>query len=71
MAAHLTGDYVLPDADAMRASIAREDERIRRRFVDSSRNRYQMNGAVYRHECRVELRRGARRAREARGVTAG
>lgn len=64
--AHLTGAYALPDAAAMRASIAREDERIRRHFVDSPRNRYQMNGAVYRHECRVELRRGARRARTSR-----
>lgn len=62
VAAHLTGRYRLPDVPTMRTSIAREDERIRREFVDSSRNRYQMNGAVYRHECRRELARGARRA---------
>jgi dimethylaniline monooxygenase (N-oxide forming) len=63
VAAHLTGDYALPDPAAMRAAIAREEQRIRQRFVDSARNRYQMNGAVYQHECRVELRQGSRRAR--------
>jgi dimethylaniline monooxygenase (N-oxide forming) len=62
VAAHLSGRYALPDASTMRAAIAREEARIRRTFVDSSRNRYQMNGAVYQRECRRELRRGARRS---------
>lgn len=69
VAAHLSGAYVLPDPARMRASIAADLDRVRRDFVDSSRNRYQMNGAVYRHECRVELRRGARRAGAAREGT--
>jgi hypothetical protein len=62
VAAHLRGTYALPDPARMRSAIAADLDRVRRDFVDSSRNRYQMNGAVYRHECRVELRRGARRA---------
>ncbi|WP_299931265.1 NAD(P)-binding domain-containing protein [uncultured Nocardioides sp.] len=62
VAAHLSGDYVLPDPARMRSAIGADLDRVRRNFVDSSRNRYQMNGAVYQHECRVELRRGARRA---------
>lgn len=59
--AHLRGDYALPSGQRMRAAIEVDARRIRRDFVDSSRNHYQMNGAVYAHECRVELRRGARR----------
>jgi dimethylaniline monooxygenase (N-oxide forming) len=62
VAAHLSGTYALPDPAQMRRAIAADLDRVSRDFVDSSRNRYQMNGAVYRHECRVELRRGARRA---------
>ena len=50
----------------MHEAIAADLQRVRRDFVDSSRNRYQMNGAVYQHECRVGLRRGARRARPER-----
>ena len=36
----------------MREAIAADLQRVRRDFVDSSRNRYQMNGAVYQRECR-------------------
>ena len=61
VAAHLAGAYALPDVAAMREAIAGDEQRVRRDFVDSSRNRYQMNGAVYQHECAVELRRGSRR----------
>ena len=67
VAAHLAGTYVLPDAAHMGAAIEEDRQRVRRDFVDSSRNRYQMNGAVYQHECAVELRRGARRARTSGG----
>ncbi|PKH38425.1 Predicted flavoprotein CzcO associated with the cation diffusion facilitator CzcD [Nocardioides alpinus] len=62
VAAHLSGRYRLPEPARMREAIAADQQRVRRDFVDSSRNRYQMNGAVYQHECRVELRRGARRS---------
>lgn len=61
VAAHLSGRYTLPAHNVMLRSIAQDTALVARRFVNSPRNQYLMNGEVFRHACARELRRGARR----------
>jgi cation diffusion facilitator CzcD-associated flavoprotein CzcO len=61
VAAHLSGRYALPARELMQRSIAQDAALVARRFVNSPRNHYIMNGEVFRHACARELRNGARR----------
>lgn len=61
VAAHLSGRYRLPARDAMKRSIAKEATLVTRRFVNSPRNQYMLNGEVFKQACARELRMGARR----------
>jgi dimethylaniline monooxygenase (N-oxide forming) len=65
VAAHLAGEYALPDKAAMLAAIEREQRDIARRFLDTPRHHYQMLGPVFLRQIGRELKRGARRARAA------
>lgn len=62
VAAHLSGEYVPPPKEEMERDIEREIAAIKKQFVASPRNNYQMNGYLYLHECKVELSRGRKRA---------
>jgi dimethylaniline monooxygenase (N-oxide forming) len=56
---HLAGRYTPPPAPAMRADIARERERMRRRYVASKRHTMQVDFDDYLFELAAERRRGA------------
>jgi dimethylaniline monooxygenase (N-oxide forming) len=60
---YLLGDYVLPDADAMRADIAAEEAAMRARYVASKRHTIQVDYEVYLYALAKERRAGAARAR--------
>ena len=58
VAAHIGGEYRLPDVDVMRKSIEDDARAVAKRFVSSSRNQYQMNAEIFRHACARELKVG-------------
>ncbi len=64
VAAHLAGRYKLPSSDVMQEAIARNMSQTARRYVDSPRSHYLLNGEVFRRDCARELRRGLRRRDE-------
>ena len=66
---YLTGDYVLPSEQELRADIAADQEAMRRRYVASKRHTIQVDFDDYLHELARERRAGAERAR-ARGYAA-
>jgi dimethylaniline monooxygenase (N-oxide forming) len=63
VAHYLRGEYHLPSADAVRADMAAERERMFKRYVPSKRHTMQVDFDDYLLELRRELRRGAERAR--------
>jgi dimethylaniline monooxygenase (N-oxide forming) len=64
IAAHLRGEYALPDAGSLRADMERERERMFKRYVASKRHTMQVDFDNYLHEIGRERRAGARRVRE-------
>jgi flavin-binding monooxygenase-like protein len=62
-ASYLAGEYALPSAQEMEHRLERDLARSARRFVSSTRNHYQLDGARFLRECATELERGRRRAR--------
>jgi cation diffusion facilitator CzcD-associated flavoprotein CzcO len=65
LASYLRGEYHLPDRAAMEADIARERERMFKRYVASKRHTMQVDFDNYLFDLRREMRRGARRAQQA------
>jgi cation diffusion facilitator CzcD-associated flavoprotein CzcO len=65
IASYLRGEYALPPVAEMEADIAREDARLRRRYVASKRHTMEVDFDDYLYALRREARAGARRAREA------
>ncbi len=61
IAAYLRGEYALPDTQAMRADMARERRRMRKRYVASRRHTMQVDFDTYLWELGKERRAGARR----------
>jgi hypothetical protein len=64
---YLTGEYRLPDDDAMRAAIARERLAMFRRYVRSARHTMQVDFDEYLWRLDRERRAGRARARAAGG----
>jgi len=62
VAAYLADRYALPEPAAMEQAIAQAMERNARRFLNSPRSNYMLNGPLYLADCRVELARGRRRS---------
>ena len=62
VAAHLSGEYALPERARMERQIATDRERIRRRYVRSPRHTMQVDYWPYLDSMARELRRGRRRA---------
>jgi cation diffusion facilitator CzcD-associated flavoprotein CzcO len=62
VAAHLAGRYALPELAAMERTIARTTALNARRFLNSPRSNYMLNGPLYLDACRAELAQGRRRA---------
>lgn len=67
VAAHLAGRYTLPEPAAMERAIARATTINARRFLDSPRSNYMLNGPLYLDACRAELAQGRRRAAASHG----
>ncbi len=65
VADYLVGDYHLPDADEQQASIMAEAKVIKREFLSTLRNNYEMHGPTYMHGLKLELKRGMVRANAA------
>jgi cation diffusion facilitator CzcD-associated flavoprotein CzcO len=65
IAAYLRGEYHLPPRAEMERHMARERERMFRRYVASKRHTMQVDFDNYLHDLGKELRAGAERAREA------
>ncbi len=64
---YLRGEYRLPAVHTMQAAVAREERRMRKRYVTSPRHTIQVDFDTYRFDLRRERRRGARRAVSAGG----
>ncbi len=62
VAAHLRGEYALPDRSAMLADIARDQRAMRRRYVSSKRHTIQVDFDDYLRDVERELRAGSARA---------
>ena len=58
----LTGRYALPMAPEMAASMAADEEAVRRRYIGSKRHTIQVDFDLYLHELREERTAGATRA---------
>lgn len=67
VAAHLSGDYNLPNADVIAAELDREERNARARYVSSPRHTMQIDPKKYRAELTRELERGRLRARARAG----
>jgi cation diffusion facilitator CzcD-associated flavoprotein CzcO len=63
IASYLRGEYALPSVAEMESDIARERERLRRRYVASKRHTMEVDFDDYLYALRREARAGARRAR--------
>ena len=64
----LVGRYVLPPIEAMRAEMARERRRARRRYVRSERHTMEVDFDRYLDELARERKAGERRARQRMAV---
>lgn len=62
VADQLVGRYALPTPPEMAASMAADDEAVRRRYIGSKRHTIQVDFDLYLHELRSERAEGARRA---------
>jgi hypothetical protein len=65
LAAYLRGEYRLPERARMEAYIARERAKMFKRYVSSKRHTMQVDFDNYLFQLRLEMLRGARRARRA------
>jgi hypothetical protein len=63
VAAHLCGEYALPDRERMLRAMVRERDRRLARYVDSPRHTMQVDFGPYMRGIERELQTGARRAR--------
>ncbi len=61
----LDGEFVLPDANAMRHTIEATRRRMKRRYNDSPRHTIQCDFWEYVHELEREMKRGRQRAQQA------
>jgi thioredoxin reductase len=68
IAAYLRGEYHLPPRGQMELDIERERAKMFKRYVASKRHTMQVDFDNYLFDLRRELRRGARRARQAGGA---
>ncbi len=68
IAAHLSGDYNLPDASEIEESIKENDGAMRARYVPSTRHTMQVDPEEFRHFLSKELTRGQKRARLGQGI---
>jgi dimethylaniline monooxygenase (N-oxide forming) len=68
IAAYLRGEYHLPPRGQMELDIDRERAKMFKRYVASKRHTMQVDFDNYLFDLRRELRRGARRARQAGGA---
>lgn len=68
IAKHLCGGYNLPVHSAMITAIRDYERKMQRRFVPSLRHTMQVIPEEFQHALRVELKRGARRARSGAGI---
>jgi dimethylaniline monooxygenase (N-oxide forming) len=64
-AAYLRGEYRLPSEEAMWASIRKDQEAMRKRYVASKRHTIQVDFDEYLFKLQKELKEGGRRAAEA------
>jgi cation diffusion facilitator CzcD-associated flavoprotein CzcO len=62
IAAHISGDYVLPPVAEMEATIAKDEARDIGKYYKSRRHTMQINFDLYCHEIAQEQKRGAARA---------
>jgi acetylornithine/succinyldiaminopimelate/putrescine aminotransferase/pimeloyl-ACP methyl ester carboxylesterase/acyl carrier protein len=62
VAEHFSGAYRRPTAEVERASIKQEQEVIKREFLATSRNNYEMHGPTYMHKLKLEMKKGRKRA---------
>ena len=65
VAEHYAGFYRLPEVAAQQRDIEREQKIIRREYLATLRNNYEMHGPTYMHELAKEHARGRTRARKA------
>jgi|GEM_PF-32907 len=65
VAEHFAGFYRQPDVAAQKRDIEREQKIIRREYLATLRNNYEMHGPTYMHELAKEHGRGRARARKA------
>jgi hypothetical protein len=68
IAAYLRGEYHLPPRGQMELDIERDRARMFKRYVASKRHTMQVDFDNYLFDLRREIRRGARRARQAGGT---
>ena len=64
-AEYLSGTYKLPPVEMQIEAVEKDAHTVRREFLATLRNNYEMHGPTYMHELNKELRRGAQRARAA------
>lgn len=65
VAEYLSGGYRLPSIKKQCADIEREKKVIKREFLSTLRNNYEMHGDTYKHQLDQELKRGLKRAKSA------
>lgn len=65
VAEYFAGTYRLPTAEEQQDSIRREQKVIKREFLSTLRNNYEMHGPTYMHELSVEIAKGRKRAKAA------
>jgi dimethylaniline monooxygenase (N-oxide forming) len=68
IAAHLSGDYNLPEASEMEEMIQKSEQAMRARYVPSARHTMQVDPEEFRRFFSRELARGQKRARLGQGI---
>lgn len=62
VAEHFSGIYRRPSTEVERESIKQEQKIIKREFLATSRNNYEMHGPTYMHKLKLEMKQGRKRA---------
>lgn len=68
IAAHLSGDYNLPEASEMDRTVKKSEQAMRARYVPSARHTMQVDPDEFRSFLSRELKRGQKRARRGAGI---
>lgn len=68
LAAHLRGDYNLPDVTTMEEVVSREESEMKERFVESRRHTMQVIPEEFQKKVERDLRRGRTRAKKLAGI---